>query len=370
MLAIDDNESVQMDENSDFNDANMIETEDAIDSTIDVETEDIIDTDVASVSDTDFEVLNSVEVTTPTFINIEHTHSSASDVIYNELESSATSIFITTQATHSFYKGYHKSAIQVDYNKSAYEEALRVAPMLKNGNLYINGDVLIDANRDFNYLDDWTKTFISNLYRINPIMTSISTVLNDGVGRIVAETYIDVPRRNINIYGDNEKLYSRVIHADVPTRDGLRNSLVVDSNIAIETLKIMDRIQKFLNNNNVGNREEFMNILKSFDDESFEGGIQSALEERDIAAMKATYSRLANLSSSVYDAIKQLWAITKDLNYEEIRSNYGAALDYKDRLVMMLKLASHFSPYLTLEEIKIQDTVYDAESEEGKRIIY
>ena len=368
MLAIDDNESVQMDENSDFNDANMIETEDTVDSTIDVETEDVIDTDVASVSDTDFEVLNSIEVTTPTFINVEHTHSSASDVIYNELESSASSIFITTQATHSFYKGYHKSAIQVDYNKSAYEEALRVAPMLKNGNLYINGDVLIDANRDFNYLDDWTKTFISNLYRINPIMTSISTVLNDGVGRIVAETYIDVPRRNINIYGDNEKLYSRVIHADVPTRDGLRNSLVVDSNIAIETLKIMDRIQKFLNNNNVGNREEFMNILKSFDDESFEGGIQSALEERDIAAMKATYSRLANLSSSVYDAIKQLWAITKDLNYEEIRSNYGAALDYKDRLVMMLKLASHFSPYLTLEEIKIQDTVYDAESEEGKEL--
>lgn len=240
--------------------------------------------------------------------------------------------------------------------------------MLKNGNLYINGDVLIDANRDFNYLDDWTKTFISNLYRINPIMTSVSTVLNDGIGRIVAETYIDVPRRNINIYGDNEKLYSRVVHADVPTRDGLRNSLVVDSNIAIETLKIMDRIQKFLNNNNVGNREEFMNILKSFDDESFEGGIQSALEERDIAAMKATYSRLANLSSSVYDAIKQLWAIIKDLNYEEIRSNYGAALDYKDRLVMMLKLASHFSPYLTLEEIKIQDTVYDAESEEGKEL--
>lgn len=159
MLAIDDNESVQMDENSDFNDANMIETEDAIDSTVDVETEDAIDTDVASVSDTDFEVLNSVEVTTPTFINIEHTHSSASDVIYNELESSASSIFITTQATHSFYKGYHKSAIQVDYNKSAYKEALRVAPMLKNGNLYINGDVLIDANRDFNYLDDWTKNF-------------------------------------------------------------------------------------------------------------------------------------------------------------------------------------------------------------------
>lgn len=76
--------------------------------------------------------------------------------------------------------------------------------MLKNGNLYINGDVLIDANRDFNYLDDWTKTFISNLYKINPIMTSVSTVLNDGIGRIVAETYIDVPRRNINIYGDNE----------------------------------------------------------------------------------------------------------------------------------------------------------------------
>lgn len=177
MLAIDDNESVQMDENSDFNDANMIETEDAVDSTIDVETEDVIDTDVASVSDTDFEVLNSIEVTTPTFINVEHIHSSASDIIYNELESSASSIFITTQATHSFYKGYHKSAIQVDYNKSAYEEALRVAPMLKNGNLYINGDVLIDANRDFNYLDDWTKTFISNLYRINPIMTSISTVL-------------------------------------------------------------------------------------------------------------------------------------------------------------------------------------------------
>lgn len=49
--------------------------------------------------------------------------------------------------------------------------------MLKNGNLYINGDVLIDANRDFNYLDDWTKTFISNLYKINPIMTSVSTVL-------------------------------------------------------------------------------------------------------------------------------------------------------------------------------------------------
>lgn len=31
----------------------MIETEDAIDSTVDVETEDAIDTDVASVSDTD-----------------------------------------------------------------------------------------------------------------------------------------------------------------------------------------------------------------------------------------------------------------------------------------------------------------------------
>lgn len=169
MLAIDDNESVQMDENSDFNDANMIETEDAIDSTVDAETEDAIDTDVASVSDTDFKVLNSVEVTTPTFINIEHTHSSASDVIYNELESSATSIFITTQATHSFYKGYHKSAIQVDYNKSAYEEALRVAPMLKNGNLYINGDVLIDANRDFNYLDDWTKHLLVIFTELIPL---------------------------------------------------------------------------------------------------------------------------------------------------------------------------------------------------------
>lgn len=116
----------------------------------------------------------------------------------------------------------------------------------------------------------------------------------------------------------------------------------------------MDRIQKFLNNNNVGNREEFMNILKSFDDENFEGGIQSALEERDIAAMKATYSRLANLSSSVYDAIKQLWAITKDLNYEEIRSNYGAALDYKDRLVMMLKLASHLVHILHLKKSKFK----------------
>lgn len=80
---------------------------------------------------------------------------------------------------------------------------------------------------------------------------------------------------------------------------------------------------------------EYLKVLRWW---KFEGGIQSALEERDIAAMKATYSRLANLSSSVYDAIKQLWAITKDLNYEEIRSNYGAALDYKDRLIMMLNL--------------------------------
>lgn len=104
MLAIDDNESVQMDENSDFNDANMIETEDAIDRTVDVEIEDAIDTDVASVSDTDFEVLNSVEVTTPTFINIEHTHSSASDVIYNELESSASSILLLHKQLILFIK--------------------------------------------------------------------------------------------------------------------------------------------------------------------------------------------------------------------------------------------------------------------------
>lgn len=41
--------------------------------------------------------------------------------------------------------------------------------MLKNGNLYINGDVLIDANRDFNYLDDWTKHLLVIFTELIPL---------------------------------------------------------------------------------------------------------------------------------------------------------------------------------------------------------
>ena len=366
MLAIDNNESIQIDETSDSNDFNSIETEDATDSTVDVVDEDIVDNNVAYLSDTEGSILNSLETVEPTFYNLENVYSPASDVILEEIANSASSIFITSGSNKSFNKGYHRDAIMVDYNKSPYEEALRVAPMLRNGNLYINGDSLADTTKNYPYLNDWVKTFISNIYKINPIMTSISTILNDGIGRVVSETYVDVPRRNINIYGDESKLYSRIVKAEIPTQDNLRNAFVTDSNIAIDILKIMDRIQKFLNNNNVGNRDEFVNILKSFDDESFEGGIQTALEERDIAAIKATYSRLANLSSTVYDAIKQLWAITKDLKYEDIRDNYGAALDYKDRLAMIIKLASHFNQYHNLELIKQEDTIYAGDTEESK----
>lgn len=366
MLAIDNNESIQIDETSDSNDSNSIETEDATDSTVDVVDEDIIDNDVAYLSDTEGSILNSLETVEPTFYNLENVYSPASDVILEEIANSASSIFITSGSNKSFNKGYHREAIMVDYNKSPYEEALRVAPMLRNGNLYINGDSLADTTKNYPYLNDWVKTFISNIYKINPIMTSISTILNDGIGRVVSETYVDVPRRNINIYGDESKLYSRIVKAEIPTQDNLRNAFVTDSNIAIDILKIMDRIQKFLNNNNVANRDEFVNILKSFDDESFEGGIQTALEERDIAAIKATYSRLANLSNTVYDAIKQLWAITKDLKYEDIRDNYGAALDYKDRLAMIIKLASHFNQYHNLELIKQEDTIYAGDTEESK----
>lgn len=364
--AIDDLDiNNQMDEVSNDDGSNPNEIEDDTNSTVDVENDETLDTDVSYLSESENEPLYSMDIK-PTFNNVENMYSSVTKVIEQEISNSENNIFITTNNTDSFYKNYHKNIINVDYNKSPYEEALGIAPMLKNGNLYISGDSIEDSNKPYDYLSDWTKTFISNIYRINPIVTSISTILNSGIGRAVSETYVDVPRRNINIYGDPDKLYSKIIKIDTPTSNNLRNSFVIDSNIAIDTLQVMGRIQKFLTNNNISNRDEFINILKSFDEETFEGGIQNALAERDIEAIKATYSRLANLSSNIYDSIKQLWTITKDINYGDIRDNYGAALDYKDRLVMIVKLVSHFDQYFNLEEIDIKDTIYNEDTEEAR----
>lgn len=358
MNAIDELGNGQMDEISDSNDANLMETEDAQDSTTDVNNEDVTDEDISAVSTDDNDVLNSLVIPTPNISNLQNSYFPISDVALKEIENSATALYITNPTTKSFIKGFHRNAIQVDYTKSSYEEALRVASMMKNGNLYINGDDVENSTKSYSYLNDWTKTFLANLYTINPVMTSISTIVNAGVGRAVAESYVDVPRRNINIYGTEDMLYSRIIKAETPSDNPIRNTFIIDSDIAIQTLKTMNRMETYLNRRNAGNRDTFTNILRSFDEESFDGGIQAALAERDIDAIKATYKRLTNLSSAIYDTINQLWAITKGLNYAEIRDNYGAALDYKDRLVMITELATHFQQYANLQEIKQEDTLY------------
>lgn len=131
MFAIDNNENIEIDETSDSNNSNTVETEDATDSIIDVVNEDIIDDDIAYLSDTDGVILNSLETVEPAFDNLENVYSPASDIILKEIANSTSSIFITSGSNKSLTKGYHRDAIMVDYTKSPYEEALRVAPMLK-----------------------------------------------------------------------------------------------------------------------------------------------------------------------------------------------------------------------------------------------
>lgn len=346
-------------------DSNTIETEDAINSTINVSEDEQYENDVTSMSEDNVEVFNSTDISLIPDETIKHTYSPADRIIKQEIDNAQTSIYITTESNKNFHKGYHKDCIMVDFNKSPYEEAVRIASMIKAGKFYINGDNLLDSNKSQKYLYDWTKTFISNLYNITPAMTELRTIINDGVGQAVAKSFVDVPRTNINIYGNKERLYSRIIKADNPSSDNLRSAFVINSNIGIELMKTMHRIQKFLNTNNVGNRDQFIAIIKSFDEENFEGGIVNALEQRDIDAMKATYKRLAELANTVYDAIKQLYTISKSIDYANIRSNYGAALDYKDRLYTILRLASTFDKYLSLEEIKIEDTIYKDQTEES-----
>lgn len=355
-------------DNTSNSETNSVDTEDDNTSISDVSENEIYDNDVASMSEDSTDVFNSTDVSLIPDSTIKHIYSPADKIIKDEINKAQTSIYITTESNKNFHKGFHNNCIMVDFNKSPYAEAIRIAPLLKAGIFYINGDTLSDSNKNQNYLNDWTKTFISNIYNISPSITELRTIINDGVGQSVAKTFIDVPRTNINIYGDKERLYSRIVKADNPLKDNLRNAFVVNSNIGIELMKTMNRIQKFLNTNNVGNRDEFTAIIKSFDEENFEGGIINALEQRDIDAIKATYKRLVNLANSVYDAIKQLWSITSAVDYANIRSNYGAALDYKDRLNIILKLGSTFNKYLTLEEIKIEDTIYNDNSEESQKL--
>ena len=304
--------------------------------------------------------------------NIISKKGSLSQAINDAIEESDNSIYITRSGrqTHTptgglnIMRGYHKDSIQIDYTKSPKDEALRIAKQIKSGKLYINGDLLEHADKSFQDIYFWTQTFMNNLKIVAPQINEVITIVNNGFGEAIARSSFDAKRTNINIYDDEATLYSEVLVHD-PTINPIENTFINNGDIAIELMRSIRKIGKFFTINNFDIAKSFKDLIAKFEDiEEVEYNLETSIRENDRIVIAKTYDIMVEIASSIMGVCKQYEQLLRNLNYEEIRNNYNLVQDYKRQLNELLNLLGHFNKYAQLQQIDINNTIYDPDNEE------
>ena len=285
------------------------------------------------------------------------------NIIDDLTNNSDNQIYITTDSVSNIIKNKHSNAIQVDYLKSPYEEALRISKNLKPGKLYINGD-------DYAYFKDsndnirrWTSEFIHNLNIINPQYSKLTTLVKDNIGAYVAYTYVPYDCENISIAKDETELYNTVIVVDKSNTE-INRKFENNADIAVDILNLTKKVQTLLQKHNLSGDNELINLLKKFEHLDYEEGIIKALEVFDKTAINDAYAGITDIAVTIYNVIEKLYNQLKAIDYGVIRDNYSAVQEYKSKLSNLRKLISYFETYTKISTFDIDDTSYKSDVEE------
>lgn len=299
------------------------------------------------------------DVTNKYDFKVQTKKSSLSDAVNQVRHQSNNTIFIGTNK-QTFLSNLHKNDLQVDINKSPIDEAVRINKKLQKGTIYINGDLFSDLDMDNTLVRQWVFNFINNLKYINKTISGINTIVNDGIGVIVANTAPELPHNNVNIYESENVLFAKIIKTSIES-DKYTANLNQNQAIAFESLKLMNKIRTVLERNQIGDMDDFRSIIYKYR----QGDLDLFEEESDLTNLDKSLSELEELNQLVYDLIiNELETKIKSQNYAEIRDNYSAVLDYKNTLNNLSKLCKHFGTYLNLKEIDINDTEYALTTED------
>lgn len=349
---------------SDFNNDQYSETDFENVDTAENSNDSFEDNDIASIRESVGE-LKSEDISQELLTDTTDVDKTLQNTISQVLEETDNAIYITGSNKNNFYKGMHGDSVEfVDYTKSPESEALRISEKLKEGSIYINGDSFNDLIRSRNEVRAWVQSFIDNLFEINPSIEGLTTILNAGISSYIGNIYVDVPRTTYNIYKDPVVLQSKILDIDVTSDDALEIVKYTNANILVNNIGRLDKMARFMNTNHISSRDKLKALIKSFNEAEFEGGITEAIKEYDIDATKFAFDKMSEYVYIIQDIIKEGASIIKAIQYKNIRSDYGASMDYKNKILNLLNIIESLNTFSNIQKVKIEDTIYHEKTEE------
>lgn len=253
--------------------------------------------------------------------------------------------------------------IHVDFTKNPYDEANRISKLLKEGDYLIVGDRFEDAGITTETGSIWTKLFIDKLYQNNGNINSINTILNDGFGFAVSQSYVDVNRRNVT-YSEPKQLFSKTINIKKPSNIGIETRTKKNSIIALDYYQSLDKLKKFLERNNIPNTAAILDAYSNINKEDYDGSLENDINDANQNAVFYAFERMIPIMENLMDSIRLLLMEVESVNTDTIRNDYAKWQDYKVKVNSLRILIDYLNKFKDIQPITINDTIYNSESEE------
>lgn len=252
----------------------------------------------------------------------------------------------------------------VDYTKNPVLEANRISNKLKGGELLILGDAISNKNISSENTIKWSNLFISQLYNNIGNIRTLNTILNNGFGIAISQVYIDSIRNNYLLSNESDTLYSKFLDIRKPAKDGIDARNLNNASILIDAISTVETIKKVSKRTNIPNSDSILEVYKSFNNENFENGVKSALENSDFEAIRITFDKIVKIQVSITNSIDALLKSIDSININSFRNDYGKKQEYKEKLKLITQLISTFDKFKNLQVTKIEDTKYDPTNDE------
>ena len=259
--------------------------------------------------------------------------------------------------------------IHVNFTENPYSEADRISKELKSGKYLIVGDTFEDAGITSNTGITWTRNFINRLYQNNGNIDSINTIMNEGFGLAVSQTYVDTERNNTTLI-EPEVLFSKTIKIDKPSNIGVEARTSKNSIIALKAYESLDKLRRFLDNNKIPNTESILDAYKQFNKEDYEGSLRDDIASSDYNAVNIAFANMVPIMEATMDSVRYLLTDVEAVNTDTIRNDYAKWQDYKSKVNYLRELTQSFTKFKDIQEIKIQDTVYNPENEDDVELYH
>lgn len=345
---------------------------DEFDSSEDVELEAYKDEMEGENETNDNDYLNSSsDLTSISFSNIIETNKSTTETIKNIIAEHDAVIFIGSDQTFlgKTFKGNSSNPlIQIDINKNAKAEAIRISEYLANinaRNINISGDKVLDLGKTQSYTNGWVTDFMIHLTNNVCNITDISTYGEKGVGVAVnlfhgkhkSKTYIN---QSVSLSElDNDKadymnIYNK--NAQVATA-GMIFTLSARNTFARESMQTKG-----------------VHILNSISNFFETKGLIKTLNNHDLATLQSILGAQAgtiNSPGSIYailSTVDDLYNELKNVQFQTIFDDKERFNEVKQQLSLALQLVETLDLYRDMKLFNKENLYEFVIDDKGEKI--